>query len=326
MHFTTRILASFFIASLAFSTSGSPAFGEETSKGWEVILCNPLLRKLEMDNVWLAAKATGAKGIEINVKSDLTCPNLFVGKETPYRLDTSKNAAKIKIHAEQMGLKTPVICAPVNLDPKGAPAWTKKLIEMAPFAGVELIYFPVTTDKFSEQTIEDSEFVRQAVAMIQEWVDLGEKHKVAITIENLSVYWNRAEILHTVLAQFPPEKFGLNLDPINLYWFGHSINTVYAITEEFAPRAKYFHVKNLAHPPEMQLTTRPIGFEYEKNSVPVPEGDLNFERIMGWLKNAGFQGYIGIEDDSLGHYPKDQRAGILQHDIQYVEGIISRLK
>ena len=326
MRFTTNRLSSFFIALVAFSMSVSPVFGEETPKGWEVILCNPLLRKLEMDNVWMAAKETGAKGIEINVKSDLTCPNLFVGKETPYRLDTSKDAAKIKVHAEQMGLKTPVVCAPVSLDPDGAPEWTKKLIEMVPYAGVELIYFPITTDKFSEQTIEDAEFIRQAVAMIKEWVELGEKHHVAIAIENLSVYWNRPEILHAVLAQFPPEKFGLNLDPINLYWYGHSINTVYAITEEFAPRARYFHVKNVAHPPEMQMTTRPIGWEYEKNSVPVPEGDLNFERILGWLKNAGFQGYIGIEDDSLGHYPKEQRAEILRHDIEYVERIISRLK
>jgi sugar phosphate isomerase/epimerase len=302
----------------------------EKSEGkWEVILCNPLLHQLDMESTWAAAKAVGVRGIEITVDPDLSCSRLFVGSETPYRLDTPENARKIRQDAQAQGLTTPVLCAPIQLEPSkeksAAPAWAKKLIEIAPHAGATLIYFPVVTDNFTKPTIQDDVFVEAAIAMLKELVAHGRKHGVTITIENLSVYWNRPEITRQVLKVFKPDEFGLCLDPTNMYWFGHPRTQIYEIVRELVPRARHFHAKNVAHPEEKREAVRPPGWEYGKNSVPVAEGDLDFGKILIMLREAGYNGCVSIEDDSLGHYPKEQRVEILRQDVQYLRNIIEHL-
>ena len=306
------------------------AASEQTDGEWEVILCNPLLRQLEMESTWAAAKAVGVKGIEIAVGSDLSCSRLFVGKNTPYRLDTPENAKKIRHDASEHGLEIPVLCASIrshlSKEQSGAPAWAKRLIELAPDVGAKVIYFPITTDNFTKPTIEDEIFVQRAIAMLKELVAHGEKHGVSIAIENLSVYWNRPEITRQVLNAFKPDQFNLCLDPTNLYWYGHPRTKIYEIVREFIPRTKHFHAKNVAHPPDKREVVRPPGWEYGKNSVPVAEGDLDFEEILTMLHEAGYQGCISIEDDSLGHYTKEQRVEVLRQDVQYLRGIIKRLR
>ena len=125
-----------------------PSMANKSNRGeWEVILCNPLLHSLEMESTWAAAKAVGVKGIEISVGSDLACSRLFIGKKTPYRLDTPEHAAEIREDACANGLETPVLCARIQLNVQSeaphAPAWAKKLIEMAPHVGAKIIYFPI---------------------------------------------------------------------------------------------------------------------------------------------------------------------------------------
>lgn len=323
---TIRTLSIFlFLGILLLNGTSYPTTAAET-KGWDVqlITCNPLLNQLELDSTWETAKAIGIKGIEFTVSSDLTCSNLLVGKETPYRMDTPENAQKIKDDAAANGLITPVICAGIPLDPKAenknTPTWAKTLIQNAPKAGVKVIYFPIG----AARNIPDEVFVNTAIPLLKDLVKWGKEYGVTVTIENLSYYWNRPEIMRPVLAAYPADGLNLCLDPINLYWFGHPRSKVYELVREYIPRTKFFHVKNVAHPEGKREAVREPGWMYGENSVPVAEGDLDFKQILTWLHDSGYKGYVSIEDDSLGHYPKEKRVDILKQDIKYLSDIIGK--
>ncbi len=321
--FSAAILSVLLIAPNSFS-----ADQQSDSSPMEVIVCNPLLQQLGMNSTWEAAKAVGVKAMEISVKSeDLSCASFFVGQEKPYRLDTIENAKKLRKDAQANGIRIPVLCSRIQLDAQTttAPELSKKLIEIAPHVGAGLIYFPIVTDSYTKTTINDDLFVKNSIAILKDLVKHGEKYNVDITIENLSVYWNRPEVTRRVLKAFTPEQFNLCLDPTNMYWYGHPRSKIYDIVNEFIPRTKHFHAKNVAHPSDKIDAVRPVGWEYGKNSVPVADGDIDFKTIIHQLHKSGYRGFISIEDDSLGHYPKAKKVDILRQDVKYLNGIINQL-
>ncbi len=307
--------------------AGIPADASETEGGsWEVILCNPLIGSLEIDSTWEAAKAVGVKGIEIHVSSDLSCSRLTAGGETPYSFDTSKNAGKIQADAKKYDLQTPVICAPLRFDPDKDDSenlkWAKTLIENAPAAGAHLVYFPLGAPR----TMDDKAFLKRALAVLKELTAHGKIHGIEITIENLQHFCNRPEIVRPMLKKFSPDEFGLCLDPTNLYWYGYTRPEIYDFVKEYAPRTKHFHAKNVKHPEDQRDVRRKPGWMYGEHSVAVPDGDLDFKKIMNILKKAGFHGYVSIEDDSLGHYKTEERLDVLKKDVHYLRSIIAGLQ
>ena len=298
-------------------------------QGWHILACNPLLSSLEMESTWAAAKAIGVEGIEINVSPDLICSSLYVGKETPYAMDTMEHAKKVRADAQANGLLTPVICAPIQLDEKSekavAPQWAITLIRNASSAGVHLIYFPIGTRSLTPSAENDVQFIQRSTALLKDLAETGAKNGITIVFENLGVFWNRPEITQPVLDAFASDQINLCLDPINLYWYGYPRSRVYKLVRHYIPRAKYFHVKNVAHPEDQREATRTPGWQYGENSVPVAEGDLDFKQILTWLHDSGYRGEISIEDDSLGHYPVEKRVEILKQDVQYLEKIRENL-
>ncbi len=318
--FVVLIGITFFFAANGFAS-------ETSSRGMEVIVCNPLLGSVDSENTWEAAKSVGVKGLELSVGSDLICSRVYVDGKTPYRLDTPENAKKIRQDARANGLITPVICAGIRLDlsaKPSAPDWAMTLIENAPHVGAKWVYFPLGISK-PKESISDEAIVRHAITVLKELVAQGKKHGVAIGIENLQHYWNRPDYLRPVLEAFSPDEFNICLDPTNLYWYGFPRSQVYEFVKEYIPRTKHFHAKNVAHPKEKIEVMRPRGWEYGKNSVPVAEGDLDFKAILTQLHQAGYRGYVSIEDDSLGHFPKENRAEILRQDVKHLRGIIAGL-
>jgi len=318
---------------ISLTAAGSLAFaigwrqGPDPISRLEVLLCNPLLNQLEMENTWAAARAVGARGIEVHVEPDLSCSNLYLGGETPYRLDTQENAWKLRTDAIRNEIRIPVLVAPIRLDPAeakttGAPPWAMTLLENAPHVDAELVYFPIVTDNFLETTISDDEFVEAAVFVLNDLVGQGARHRISVGIENLSVYWNRPEILRQVLGQFDPDELGLCLDPINFYWYGHPRSVVYEMVEEFLPRTIHFHAKNLGYPPDSVETRRTPGWRYGEHAVPVADGDLDFERFIRQLLDSGYEGYISVEDDSLGRVPVEQRLDVLKADVAFLHRVI----
>lgn len=312
---------------LALSLLGAYLTQEEIIGEYEVILCNSVVKDLGMSNTWEAAKAAGVNGIEVHVNPDLSCPNV-TGGIRPYSFEDRDEASRLGTDAANAGIMIPILVAPIQMNPqeieeKGAPEWALTLIRNARFAGVQLIYFPVVTENFTKTTIPDEKFIELSVFLLNDLVREGSKNEIAVAFENLSVYWNRPEILRKVLAEFDEGELGICLDPVNFYWYGYPRNQVYDLVREFNQRAWHFHAKNLEYPPREREKQREPGWKYSESTVPVHKGDLDFEQLIGFMLDGGFNGYISIEDDSLGKLDPSNRLDSLKQQIEYLQKIAS---
>jgi sugar phosphate isomerase/epimerase len=126
--------------------------------------------------------------------------------------------------------------------------------------------------------------------------------KVALAIENHGAEGNDPAFLDGVLRAVGSKRLGMTLDVGNFYWSGKPLSEVYRILEHFAPLTRHTHIKNIHYPPEIRETQRAVGFEYGKYVCPIPEGDLDIGRIVGYLKRAGYRNDLCIEDESLGKF------------------------
>lgn len=141
---------------------------------------------------------------------------------------------------------------------------------------------------------------------------------VALAIENHGRQGNDPYWMRGVLARMENPRVGVTLDVGNWYWYGHPLSTVYSIYEEFAPRVKATHVKNIGYPEELRESQREVGYEYGQYCCPLAEGDLDMTRIAALLAGAGYDGPLTIEDESLGKYPAEERPTLLKHDVDHL--------
>ena len=44
------------------------------------------------------------------------------------------------------------------------------------------------------------------------------------------------------------ERFGLTLDAANFYWAGYPLSRIYELVEQFVPRTRHVHCKNIDYP------------------------------------------------------------------------------
>ncbi|MGC8669244.1 MAG: sugar phosphate isomerase/epimerase family protein [Chthonomonadales bacterium] len=141
-------------------------------------------------------------------------------------------------------------------------------------------------------------------------VDLG--------IENHGYQGNDPQFLEDLLAAIGNPRLGLTMDTGNFYWAGHPLDEVYAILQRFAPMAKHTHIKNIAYPEAMRNVRRPLGYEYGQYVCPIPEGDIDHSRVVGYLKAAGYRRDLCIEDESLGKYSEAQRKANLRAAAEFL--------
>jgi sugar phosphate isomerase/epimerase len=118
-----------------------------------------------------------------------------------------------------------------------------------------------------------------------------------------------------VLQRVDSPRLGLTLDLGNWYWFGHPLSTVYEIYAKYGPRTVHTHVKSIRYPQELREQQREIGYRYGEYCCPLDEGDLDFARAIRILRENGYDGDLVIEDESLGKFPPEERAGVLRRDV-----------
>src|SRR5207248_7219794 len=91
---------------------------------------------------------------------------------------------------------------------------------------------------------------------------------------------------------------------------------------KYAPYTVHTHVKSIRYPEEMREERREIGYKYGEYCCPLDEGDLDFARAIQILRDGGYDGDLVIEDESLGKFAGDQRAGVLKRDIATLRSAI----
>ena len=82
------------------------------------------------------------------------------------------------------------------------------------------------------------------------------------------------------------------------------------------------HCKSIRYPEDKKNLRREIGWEYGKYNCPIYEGDIDFNRIVGILRKAGYRGDLCVEDESLGKYPENERADIMRKEIAMLKKLV----
>jgi sugar phosphate isomerase/epimerase len=142
--------------------------------------------------------------------------------------------------------------------------------------------------------------------------DLGVK--IAIEVHQGSIADNSTATLH-LLDLVDSDSVGANPDLGNIYWHYESPEeTVEAAIVALAPRAVYWHCKNLrrVHIPELRRSF------FQR--VPLPDGDLDYRFAIAAMVDAGYDGYLAVEGAREGDALSQDRRGA-----EYVRQLLAEL-
>ena len=172
------------------------------------------------------------------------------------------------------------------------------------------------TSQGGSRTAAEADFERTAEAFREAGklaADLG----VAISIEvhQHSIADNSWAALH-LLELIDHPSVGVNPDLGNIYWtYEVPEETCEAAIVALAPRAKYWHCKNL-----MRLHIPQVKQSFFQR-VPLPDGDIDYRFALMAMHAAGYQGCVAIEGLQLGdQLTADGRSAA------YVRGILRELE
>jgi len=290
---------------------------------WRAGVRDTCLSHLDAESVWSAAKEVALPALEVVVKKDMTCPKLYEGKETPYRIDTPENRKKLLAVAGKNGCEIIGFCTVVKFNKSAkdddSVAWIEKVAKAAAEMKVPVVMMPLVA-----RDIDQAEFSVRAMNFLMRVAPFARANKVQLAVENLGPYLNKREVLKLLMEAVPDNEVGLALDITNMYWFGHPLSKLYALAETFAPHTRYVHVKNVNYPAEQREKQRSMGWEYGKYNGPVREGNIDFDRIIGILTKAGFKGDLSIENESLSKYDVAGKKKVLKDDSALLRELVAK--
>jgi sugar phosphate isomerase/epimerase len=147
----------------------------------------------------------------------------------------------------------------------------------------------------SSRTATEAEYERTAGALQRAAAIAGDLG-VAISIEvhQHSIVDNSWAALH-LLDLVDRPNVGINPDLGNIYWtYDEPEEATEKAIVALAPRAKYWHCKNLLrlNVPQLQYSVM--------QRVALPDGDIDYRFAISAMHAAGYQGYLAVEGLQLG--------------------------
>lgn len=269
-------------------------------------------------------QALGITTIELGINREYQATAVKTTAEQPSFVLTSESAVQeYKKHLGQNGTSISAIIMGNNFNAPDLEAelnWVIKTIQIADVLNISAIR--IDSIMSGERDMPLKKRQSHFAECVKRILDATSSSDVALGIENHGFQGNDPDFLDGVLASVGSQRLGLTMDMGNFYWAGHPLNKVYEILEHFAPKTKHTHIKNIAYPEEVRNTQRQLGWEYGKYVCPIPDGDINIAKVVGFLKKAGYDGDLNIEDESLGKFPQEERANVLKKDVEHIKNIL----
>lgn len=272
----------------------------------------------------------GLRFLELNaVEIELSRENevcAMHSKETLV-LDDDKDATDYARHLKELGVRPVAFLTACDFsqgDYEANVAWVARAIELAGIIGMPAIRI-------------DSAMRRERELNFEERVDLFSKAlgdvlkrtegvKVAMGIENHGFQGNNLAFLLNVFNRVNSDRLGSTLDTGNFYWRGYPLSEVYGILRVLAPYAKHTHVKNINYPADQREVMREAGWEYGKYFCPIPDGDIDHAKVVKILNEAGYDGTICLEDESISKWPtSEEKRANMKKDIDYLKKIVAEV-
>lgn len=299
------------------SKPGSGALAAERKK-LPVTVRDSHLSDTGKPTAWEAMRAIGAEGAEVWVDPDLSCPYL-IGADPQYSIASDDGAKRLAADANENELIVSSFAMANRFDERldeELKAVTR-VAEVCKQMGVRAIRIDVVPRKIRD----DEEFLMFAISACKKLVAIADDADVLLGIENHGSKTNDVAFLVRLFDGVGSGRLGLTLDTGNFYWYGHSLDSLYAIYEKFAARAFHTHCKSIGYPEDKRSAKREMGWEYGKYNCPIYDGDIDFKRVVSILRKAGYAGDLCIEDESLGKFPKADRAGVLSKEIVLLKAL-----
>jgi L-ribulose-5-phosphate 3-epimerase len=268
----------------------------------------------------------GIDAVEVRVRRDLTVRSL-VNPSQLHGLSSPEGLKALETELAQNGVRISAFLLGNDFgrdDAKEQVEWMVKTVKVAHQLGISAVRVDAIVSGWESIGVDGA--IRLFAENIKQVLEATDDTDVQLGIENHGTLGNRPEFLQAVFEAVNSPRLGLTLDTGNFYWFGHPLSRVYEIMRQFAPKVKHTHVKNIAYPPEMREQQRPIGYEYGRYVCPIYEGDINHSIVVEILREAGYNGDLCIEDESLGKFAPDERRSVLQRDAEHLKALIAHLR
>jgi sugar phosphate isomerase/epimerase len=262
----------------------------------------------------------GVEGLEMH--------NLFFeGADEKYLEDVRKKCAEV-------GLTIPMMCFSPDFtlpDPKKRFAELekqKKAIDLTVQLGGK---YCRTLSGQNRPGLDREAALRWCVEMIQESVAYAEDRGIILTIENhyKDGYWEypefalKSEVFLEIIEQIDSPFFGVNFDPSNTIVAGEDpielLNKIKSRVVSMHASDRYFTGGSLAELRKFELD--PVyGYAKTIQHGVVGKGLNDYDAIFLILKEAGFDGWISIEDGMNGMEELHQSADFLRGKINQYFG------
>lgn len=267
----------------------------------------------------------GVDGVEVELREDFSVPAMDSTKRLTLKSDSDAKA--YKKHLDGLGVRACCFLTARDFsagDAQSNIAWVARAIELADTLAMPSIRIDSAMRK--ERELDFGTRVELFAQGLRGALERTAGSKVALGIENHGFQGNNLAFQLNVYKAVGSERLGSTMDTGNFYWRGYPLSEVYGILNILAPYTKHTHLKNIQYPAEVRETMREAGWEYGTYVAPLDEGDIDHAKVLRMLADAGYEGDICIEDESLGKFSTPQeRIAVMERDVAHVRGIIKAL-
>ncbi len=267
----------------------------------------------------------GVEAVEIALSEDFTV-NKMDSREK-ISLETDDDAKAYGAHLAGLGVKPYAFLTAMDFsdgDMADKIAWEARAIEFADLVGMPCVR--IDSAMARERELDFEERVRIFAEGLGGALERTAGSKVTLGIENHGFQGNNLAFQLNVYNTVGSDRLGSTMDTGNFYWRGYPLSEVYGILRILAPYTKHTHLKNIKYPEDQREVTRECGWEYVKYVAPLDEGDIDHAKVLRILAEAGYDGDICIEDESLHHFESpEERIAVLERDVAHCKEIIASL-
>jgi len=267
----------------------------------------------------------GVDAMEIALSNDLKV--CAMDSKEDITLTSDKDARAYKKRLDGLGIRGTAfltVCDFSGGDFELNVQWVARAIELADLLGMPALRIDSAMRR--ERELDFGARVDLFAKGLGAALERTEGSKVALGIENHGYQGNNLAFQLNVYKAVGSTRLGSTMDTGNFYWRGYPLSEVYGILNILAPYTKHTHLKNIKYPPEKREVMREAGWEYDKYVSPIEEGDIDHAKVLRLLADAGYEGDICLEDESLGHFkPGPERVAVVERDVAYIKAIIAEV-
>jgi len=270
--------------------------------------------------------------VELSVDRNCTVSALEpVDGRTGFDLTSDSDLLQLKSHFKERGVGISAFLVANDFgaeNVEGEIRWVASVVRAADALGVPAVRIDAVMsgeDSLLASTERRSlleERRKRFADAVKKVLDATSGCAVDLGMENHGVQGNDPEFVLWLLDAVGSSRFGLTLDSGNFYWAGHPLDEVYSILKRLAPYAKHTHLKNISYPEEVRNQKRDVGWKYEIYVSPLPDGDIDHRLLVSFLREAGYDRDLTLEDESLGRYPVEERPKVLRRDADHIRSLL----